>query len=531
MNLYGQRFLTARQFSSYCESVNVRLLPSNEELERYEKYGAIFPAARLIKPEEYLSERRKLDNNPQTYGQKLSGWDEIERILYSSKRDIEDKFDLWNNLDAEFELGNKFLIKPLKDEYKKWNSYKVNISHPQLGNMIVDSAEHYYHYYQVHQVYAVQKKYPVFAKNYWFIANLKENIQIDKSYFLPSEDDVSSTLSGNLPFYEALSFFIELYINERHITFDSVQEEYGVRTLNDTLLQDYQKRIKQLALFVFDKFELKTEHFYNFLLFALELHNTYQEDEKSKLANDLMADMQYATIFLANVSELHDKDIEKEIQNRNPTLVKKFRYSDRTLEIRDYAKEAFGRLSLNYNNNFSDMEISSEAIDRLLTFMDEKGLFIAPYSIFDIDKTLNTDETFRANSLYVGLSGLLIGFESFLREIANKANNSHNESIKIENLDLLIRTMFSWGKNFQSAHEKLSSLKENKFEYLERVHTSLDIDLVIRNFLIVRHARNKILHNYTLDQFLYQIWYSKIYLAICESFFYSWIYASQRKWV
>lgn len=530
MNLYGQRFLTASQFSSYCNSLNVRLLPFDEELEIYEKNGVMLPVARLIKPEEYLSKRNKLDIDPKTYGQRLIEWGDIERILHGPELETSADFDLWSNLDLEFKQGNKFLIKPTKDKYQKWNSYKAKVFNSINGDLLVNSAEHYYHYYQVHQVYAIQKKYPVFAQHNWFIENLNENAKFDKDYFLPRQEDATSTLSGNLFFYDALSFFIELYLNERRRTFAQVREEYGVKTLNEKQFEDYQNRIKQLSLFVLDKFDLKNEHFYKFLLFALELHNQYEKEEKSRLANDLMVDIQCAKIFLSNISGLSDIDIEKEIRGRNPTLVKKFRHSDKALEIQDYTRETFLRLRADYNNKFPTASISTQEIENLLDFINRKGLFIVPYSIFDIDETLNSERPFRNNSLYIGLTNLSIGIENFLRELANIANSYHGTKVTVDNFFSLI-SMFSWYKDFEQQHQiRKGKYGNDTFAYLDDVIKSPRTTNEIKLFAISLCARNLLAHKYILDQYLYYEWYGKIYTSICEAFLYSWIYASQRKW-
>jgi len=83
-------------------------------LELYEKEGVLFPVARVIKPVEYVISRSKLDRQPETYGTSLSGWEDLERLLYvSPKLQHQTDEDLWHPFDLEAEHGNHSCIFPL----------------------------------------------------------------------------------------------------------------------------------------------------------------------------------------------------------------------------------------------------------------------------------------------------------------------------------------------------------------------------------------------------------------------------------
>lgn len=530
MNHYGERYLTSSQFSSYCSDLNSKLLSFNEELELYEQEGVLLPVARVLMPEEYLNKRALLDNDPNTYGHKIPEWESLERIFYRTNKIRPVEFELWNNIDLEVALNNKHIIRPSKENFKKWNSYKVKIPNATNGTLLKDSSVHLYHYYQVHQIYAIQKNYPLFARHNWILKNLKTKEGIE--YLKPTDNDAIVTLSGNILFFEALSFYIELFSNERRKTFSIIPEKDGVKTLNDQQFEDYKRRVEKLAKIVFNRFSLSDNDFYKFILYSLKLHTVYEADEKFKLSNELMLDIRFSVDFFSNVKQISTTDIEKEIKILDPTLVKKFRHTDKALEVYDYARETLERIAVEYNVKFPGFEITGKEIEKILDFMNDKNLFIVPNSIYEIDKTLNAEKAFKTNSLYTGLTNFSIGLECFLRDIANIANLSHGTNIEIGTLHPLIKTMFSWGGLFNDEHRNRKNMyTNNSFLYLEDVYTSQNLDEIIKTFLLAHCARNLVAHNYILDQYLYRNWYGKIYVAICDAIFYSWVNAKNKNWI
>lgn len=118
------------------------------------------PVARVIKPGEYISERKKLDEQSETYGRQVPGWEEIERLEHGVIFDEgEREFELWHHFDFEFEQNNKFLVRPNRENFKPWHFYN------EKGGAV----EHYYHYWQIHQVHAIQKHYPIFSRYHWIL--------------------------------------------------------------------------------------------------------------------------------------------------------------------------------------------------------------------------------------------------------------------------------------------------------------------------------------------------------------------------
>ncbi|MCA9919862.1 MAG: hypothetical protein KC445_18020, partial [Anaerolineales bacterium] len=344
------------------------------------------------------------------------------------------------------------------------------------------------------------------------------------NYLIPQKDSPLTSIGGHLDLFDALSFYITLYGNEQYRVFENIPEQDSVKTLDNQQFAHYTSQLKAHAQFVFDKFNLTESKLYEFLFYLLKLRGDYERSEYLQLANELSIDIQYLISFIQNLGDLSIEDIEKEIDQRSNSIwTKRFRHLDKAVEVYDYAKVTFERLVTDYNSKFSTLSISPTEIEDLLDFIEKQGLFIIPYAIFDIDEALNDSRAFSTTSLYIGLSNLTTGFECFLREIANLANQSQNpptSPISVKTLEPLIRTMFNWGISFQQEHTRLKQTHQNDpFAYLADVFNNPNLDEALKTFLITYRSRNFIAHNYTLDNQLYYTWYSIIYTAICRSFF------------
>lgn len=539
MTRYRRRYLTASDFSSYCKELNLELRTlsqssSNAELEMYERDQILFPAARIVKADEYVVKRYELDQKTETHGTKIPEWYELERLLH--RRPILDNnanSELWHPFDWEFERNNSFLFRPKEQQFKPWGEYRAKVKASEFGSMR-KTAEHYYHYFQVHQIYAIQRRFPVYAKQNWLIENVNENLRDRAKHLTPNKDSLSITLEGHFDSFNALSFYITLYDNEQDRIFENIPEQDGVKTLDNQQYTHYTSQIKAHAQFILGKFDLNTDKLYEFLFYLLKLHNEYERNEYLKLANELYIDIQYLISFIQNIVDLSINEIEKEVDQRSHSYwTREFRHLDKAVKLYDYAKGTFERLLTEYNAKFPNLTISATDIENLIDFIETHGLFIIPYAIFDMDEALNDSRPFQSTSLYTNLSNLTTGFENYLREIANIASQSN-----IGNLHKIIAGMFPWGNDFNTMHETNITLygKDDPFSYfpyLEDVYTdpNLDTNEALRTFLIAYRTRNMIAHNYTLDHKLYYAWYSVIYISVCQAILYAWVNATNNGWV
>jgi len=525
MSRYGRRYLTAREFSSYCSDLNVELKPFNQELELYEKEGVLLPAACVIKPNEYVVKRRQLDQQPETYGQSLPEWEELERLLHHGT-----DTDLWHPFDREFEKQNRYLFRPSHKSYRPWDSFYTEVESSAAETFRVPTVEHYYHYWQVHEVYLIHKKYPIFAKHNWVLQNLKKEAR-KESYLKPEDPNLVATFHGKAKYFDALSFYIELYSNEERKTFAAIPATNGFKQLNNDQFDHYQRRQAGHTSFVAQRYNLSVEELYQFLVHLLELRTKYQRAERIRLRNELGNDVLFLTRFINSLTGQPFGEIEEEVGKRASFWTKtEFRHLDRALEVQDYARNTFERLRSQYNEMFPGFRISPTDINEMLRFIDERDLFIIPYAIFDIDETLNSPRSFRRTSLYIGLGNLTTGLECYLREIANTIPS---DTVQTNSLFNLVKTMFSdWGQKFENEYSvRQGRAQSDAIWYITDVYTDPNLDTISRAFLIAHRARNLVAHNYILDHYMYHNLYGIVYTAICHALFYSWAYGAQKGWV
>jgi hypothetical protein len=502
MTLYGERYLTVSRFRSYCAELKIMLTTS--ELESYEREGVLLPAARIIKPDEYVIKRKQTDQQTETYGQKLPEWGDLERLL-----DRENNPGLWHPFDWEFEKKNEFLLCPKVGDFKAWDSFKVEVKSAAGEKYSTSSVEHYYHYWQAYLVDKIQSKYPVFAKH--------------------------NRIFGIGGYFDALSFFIGLNMNEERLTFAPVAETDGVKQLSNEESAFYREHLKDHAQFVLQRFDLNLQELYQFLVDILEHQADYRRNERLSLAEALGNDAIFLSRLISWATGQSIDEMGEEIGKQAGSGVQKqFRHLDKALEIYDYALETFRRLMGKYNETFPpDFSVSLDDIDRLLKFIEEKRLFIIPYAIFEIDEALNDPKRFRWTSLYIGINNLATGFECFLRETANLVNQSQGSTpIRTDGLFHMIQDLLGpRGKDFQNEQQYREENSKNDMVYIEDVYTSPSLDNTLKAFLIAHKARNFTAHKYTLEPYFYHYLYSIAYAEICNSLFYSWKYASRKGWV
>lgn len=181
MNRYGQRFVVLHDFINYCRDLNIKI--NEREIESYEKSGAMLPAARIIYPSDYASQK----NDPSA-SIDLSQWPEIGELRERPRYSIEAHADM---ADEELihcfdrRIGrNTLLHRPVSGDHQPWSMYEPH-----------GKAEHYYHYWQVHQLSLLQQ-YP--------LGHPAMGMFKDKGAF------------------DALSFWVTLHLREYSRTFASI---------------------------------------------------------------------------------------------------------------------------------------------------------------------------------------------------------------------------------------------------------------------------------------------------------------------
>ncbi len=509
---HGRRYLTAQEFRSHCSDLSVEVDAFYHDLERYERDRILPPVARLIKPSEYMEQRRNLDANAETWGQPVAGWDELEDLIHHrSNRKSDRPEDRWHPFDRAIKYENRFLLAPVEGEFKDWRAYWRE----GFG------VEHYYHYWQVHQVYAIHRYYPVYANDAWLLDNLKDEAKERAIRLIPLPNDPRINLKGNIHFFDALSFFVQLYENEHFKVFGFDKPE------TNEMHQVFEERLTVHAKFILQLYSIEIPQLYQFVFYLLDLRSDYRRNEQEKLVDAVEQDLVFAVNLICYATNQTLQDVAEEAGRLTSPFVRQdIRALDDHLEMRDYTQEAFSRVLKDYNELLPEFQVSMAEIEELLGFIDSTGLLLIPYTIFETDKALNSKKPIHKSLLYIAMKNLATGLEELLREIAKRSD--HDKSWGT--LDNLIQELFGdWYPLFQE-ERKRKPIPSRPSEFIEHINAvSKDDTLgnnsrgrVVRIFLIAYWARNLTGHYYTLEGDLYGGLSGNIITAIYYAFLFSW---------
>jgi hypothetical protein len=415
ISLYGERYIDSQEFVSYCRSIKADQILSSSDLELYEKERLLLPVARIIRPSEYMNLREAQFDPGGDPGVPISGWEELEKLLFGSNHE-----GLWHKFDREFDRHNRYLIDPSKMGYQPWDSYQAKVKNSTGEEYLKENAHHYYHYWQIYQAYEIQRKFPVFSKYHSVYEILKESRPAWADYFYPGTPNHLVDVYGYYSRFDALSFFMTLYAQEKVKTF--LLPNGKIRPFDEKEIEDYRTRVKKHAQSVVNQFGLgdKIESLYEFLIYLLELQSDFQRQEKMLLAKEIEKDLINLITFIFFAIGQKFDDIGHALEQRiDLGTQKRFRHLDKSLLVKDETQDVFEHLVKKYNHLFPDSSLSNQELKQLVDFLIAKPLFIFPHAIYDIQENLNEGKYFPRTSLYSGLGNLSVGFESFLRTLVN----------------------------------------------------------------------------------------------------------------
>jgi hypothetical protein len=259
----------------------------------------------------------------------------------------------------------------------------------------------------------------------------------------------------------------------------------------------------------------------------LDLRSSYQEAEKISLAKDTEHDLIYLTRFISNITDKSFGEIERSLVERTAYCThRQFRHLDKALAVRDIWLDEIEHISKEFNRSFSEYELSRNELEEMTDFSFENSLFIIPFGIYNAHRVFNEGIPFSYTELYICLSNLAVGLESFLRTISNDFQGK-------KTMKPLIDGIFQnekWRKDFDTKYQELQQKYGDihAILFIWDVLTDSTIDEFAKIFLISYKIRNYLFHTFTLQEELYNDLYSKIYTSICFALLYSWKFATMK---
>ena len=421
MGSWGDRFALVGSFISYCRDLKVET--NQDELEFYEKIGAMLPVARVLYPDEYVIQRDQSLRNGYTDWHGADQWPAIGRLSerigpfpigYDGLTDE----GLVHCFDREMEGGeNPYISRPHSADFRPWSDYRATIQDRQGNDIRRPTAEHYFSYWQVHQLCWIQQ-FPDLYKNARLIERIPEDDPVRK--FRPWVPMIERLVDfdGKRRGFDALSFWITVFSRERNRTFARVPESNGVRRLDDVEAVAYKGRLTALAGKLTKSYQLTREDLYRFLRQLIELTRDYERKECYKLAEALRMDIfAWEDLLMLTTGETRD-EVAEELGKTSIHDKRLFRHLDIATKERDYALEFLNHMSKDCANALHQLggtqwSFAESDVNDLVNYCEQAGLgiFITALSGMVAVGDEESRRNFRRVHMYSNLKNVLNSYE------------------------------------------------------------------------------------------------------------------------
>ncbi|MCY4529262.1 MAG: hypothetical protein OXD46_09590 [Chloroflexi bacterium] len=548
MNIWGERFADVRLFIGYCRDLNVDV--DTDELEHYERIGAMLPVARVMYPDDYIVQTYKSQTSGAPERVDTGQWPALTRlseragVLPSGYESLTDE-ELVHCFDREMEAGdNPYLRLPSSAEHRPWSDYRVTVDDKQGNAITRPTVEHFYSYWQVHQLAWIQQ-YPDLYKNARLIERIPEDDSVRKYRPWSPERERLVEFDGKRCGFDALSYWVTVYGRERGRTFASIAESDGIRRLDDRQAAAHRTRLGTLAGEVSARFNLAREDHYGFLRELIQLLEDYGRRERYKLAETLKRDiLAWEDLLMLTTGETRDA-VAAELEKTNIYDKRTFRHLDIATKERDYALEqlshasgacsdAVGRLG-GAQWSFTETDCND-----LLNYCEQQGLGLFMTALSGM-VAIGEDEyrqKFRRVQKYINLKNVLNSYEYLLKAVASQSGVISGKETLTPLVDQVM-AQETWHHLFDAKKQQGLLSAQGTQDFLTNLGTLLaDSQLQgtiegywAHQFLVMCLARNMTMHSYPNEDSYYgDLFGPMLDAAICATF-YTWRLAKTNGWI
>lgn len=415
-NMYmGKRFLRVNQFIDLCKEVGLHgVYPS--ELEEHERRGWMYPAARLIMPENYAQAfwTHQLNGTPFQFDEVHLPYHELEMVLrYPPLLISPNETDLRHPIDKAWGKVEG-LHNPKDETYQSWDSYNILI-----GDSPNPTATHFYHYWQVYELYQTRREH--------------KGMYQDATVTFPkllSYGDIQALA----PFLDALYYFQHLYRNRFQQIVDPTQPDAdGYAAFNDQQQQDIEQSARDYASQTLTIYHLKESDLYNALKGMLFLYHCYEQSERYKLAEALKSDIWQMVELISFAFSTSSEAISDRIGyvgvgvSSQKTL--EVLFPNRRKAVREKTQRILVSISTEYNKVARNYQFSSQDIDGLLSFVEGSDLAVFEYALFELNETYFNKTSWYAEESFLRLKSVASFPESLMRVLISRSNDTNLQGV------------------------------------------------------------------------------------------------------
>ena len=302
--------------------------------------------------------------------------------------------------------------------------------------------------------------------------------------------------------------------------------------------------------------ELDEKRLYAFMRKLMEMHYSYQQAEKSKLADSIKTDIGFLMRMIEWITGQDSMHIAEKAGSPSS-----YRATQNYLEIifpnarakaRDKAAKILTRWAKNHYNSYvtTSFAMDDTDLDALIMYIDKTDLAIFEYALFTLNETWwGIPDSTQSAAMYFCIKNLAAFPEAFLREVYNYRIASR--AVKpISKFDLYnyACSLFAKESSLQSFwkviqdgyNDKCHDAKtehefEQKFELLrakmDQPHTNGE-DYLGYCFLMAALVRN-FTHHHQIEEssHVFDNRYSRSIWAILSVVFFVWGYACRQGWI
>ena len=404
---FGKRYLRSEDFAHLCEVVGLHIC-RDYELEEYEREQWMFPVARMVMPDDYARAVWAYFQQPDLeveFDDQYLPFHELDRaIRYNmqtdetqANRDLRHPIDIaWGNVDG--------LERPVEGEYKPWDTYVISLEvagrevrHP--------TATHFYHYWQIHELYQVRKQ------RKWMY---RDNVVLPE--LGPTHNDPLA-LSVLL---DAVSYFQHLYQSQRLLLFQGLRaDEDGWISLDETQQDDLEQAAQRYADDSVQMYELDQNALYSGLRRIMELHASYEEADRIRLAEALKTDLWRTVEFMHFALGTPTEEIAEQagtiggyVRNYLELL-----FPNRRQETRSKSLSVLRNLAQEYNAQASDYSMSDGDLENLLVYTESSNLAWFEYVVDELNRAHFELHSWHAAEAFLHLKALASFPESLMRTL------------------------------------------------------------------------------------------------------------------
>jgi hypothetical protein len=533
----GRRYLDLKSFQGLCQAVGLHSC-DDRELEAYERKGWLFPAARLVMPEDYAMafwEHILSGSTSFEFDETHGPFHQLNWALrgFSSFPTDSGQEDLQHPIDQSWDKVKDGLVRPRDMPFVAWEEFTVPVPGTQEGvrNRIAD---HYYHAWQVHELYQVRK--------------YRSGMYRDNTPLPTLEQLWVAQPEGLSALFEAVSWFQHLYRARWSKAIGSVSPDAdGWAQMDDVQYDQLEKNVQADAQSTLRLYGLDEDSLYAGLQGMIRLHESYDQADRYRLAKVLSAEL-WRTLelihfaFGTSPAEIAEKAGQPRLAEQ-PYL--KLLFPDRRSVVRDKAAGILQSLAQDHNKQAPQYAMGDAEIEALLNYVECTDLALFEYILVELNDAFYDRHSWHAAATFLQLKSLASFPESLMRTvilnsgdqatIASLHKNSNRGMSYLNELVVKSTKPTIWSEYYaagsRSAQDKPSFVANlSRFDGLISSATTREAYLGV-SLSLATLLRNFTSHLLVEDPELLRGQYTRCARAATSSAFLIWHVVQSRGWV